>query len=498
MFNNIKQFIKHSAVYSIGNIATKGIGIITLPIYTKLISVEQFGLLGIIEITIMILVEVLTLGQANSILIFNNSSEFKNQKKSLFFTIIISVVSFNLLFLFALETLHSPLFNLLEINSSYNIYYTLGLAIIMLRVVNLLFLYKLRADEKSVFYTVVTIVKITSALTFIIYFVAYLKLELLGILYAYILSEIISFLIQLPAMLKSMIFKFNKNALNTAFSFGFPLVFGTIGIMFLNLSDRYMLQIYTDLKTVGLYDLGYRAAGVLNMFLIMPFNLTLLPAAYKKFRQPDDKRYYSKLMTYMSFVLVWAGLGLSLISEELIKVFALNSEYWPSYTVVPIIILAYIFSATRNFASLGMLLTKNTKQIAALTLLAAVLNIGLNFWLIPKYGMMASAYNTLFAFVIFHFINKIYSDKFYKITYENLKLIKIFLTGLILFFIPMIIGVNNELLFLLIKIISFSLFPIILLMLKIYEPVEIETIKKIIKNWKNPSYIKKFFNKSNK
>jgi O-antigen/teichoic acid export membrane protein len=187
------------------------------------------------------------------------------------------------------------------------------------------------------------------------------------------------------------------------------------------------------------------------------------------------------------------GLGLSLISKELIKVFALNPDYWPAFTVVPIIVLAYIFSATRNLASLGLFLTKNTKQIAWITLLAAVINIGLNFWLIPIYGMMAAAYNTLFAFIVYHILTKYFSDKQYEIEYENWKIIKIFIVGIFLYLLILYIEPENLWYFLGVKVVVFLLFPFFLYLLKTYETVEVDTVIKIFKHWKNPSNIKELF-----
>jgi len=267
-------------------------------------------------------------------------------------------------------------------------------------------LFQFRALEKSTLYTVVTLTKLFIVVLLVIFFVAVKQMGITGILYAYILSELLVLIVQLPLMMRQMQIRFNLKVVKTAFNFGIPLIFSSIGIMLLNLSDRYMLQVFTDLRTVGLYDLGYRIAGIINMFLIMPFSLTLLPSAYKVFKTEGDKRYYSKLMTYMCFVLVWAGLALSLFSKEIVGIFALNPEYNSAFIVIPIIILSYIFSATRNLASLGMFLTKNTKHIAYITISAAMLNILLNLLLIPKFGMMAAAYNTLISFILFHFITK--------------------------------------------------------------------------------------------
>ena len=160
MYNKIKQFLKHSTIYSIGNIATKGIGVITLPIYTKFISVPEFGLFGLIEISIAILVEIFTLGQANSILLFSSSIDNKDQRKSAFFSIfiVVFIIAFSALLMF--EVLKTPVLDIFNASNEIRNLYTLALLVILLRVINTLFLFQFRALEKSTLYTVVTLTKL--------------------------------------------------------------------------------------------------------------------------------------------------------------------------------------------------------------------------------------------------------------------------------------------------------------------------------------------------
>ncbi len=487
MFQNIKSILKHSSVYSVGNAAQKAIGLITLPLYSmKLTSVAEFGIFGIIDITINILVIVLTFGQPNSILMFNNSIEYKEKRKQAFFTIVTSVMFVNLLILSFLFFSRSYIFKSLFIKPEYSVYFKLGLIVVLVRVLTTILMAKLRADERSVFYTAVTLIKISAVLLLIIYFVGFAGLGIKGILLAYLMSEIIILVVLLPSTIKSMKFEFDNAVFRESVSFGLPLIFSAIGIMLLNLSDRYIIQYLKDSTNVGLYDFGYRIAGALNMFLIMPFNTALLPSAYKVYGQPNDKRYYSKLLTYMTFVGVWAGLALSLFSEEMVKILALKPDYYSSYVVVPLIVFAYVFSGMRNITSLGMMLTKKTNYIGLLTLFFASFNIALNFLLIPKYGIMAAAFTTLLSFVLFYVSAQVISNKFYPIPFENIKIIKLLLAGIVLYFASEWLSDVPYVLFIGVRVILILIFPFILLLTGFYEEVELTTLKKIFGRLNNP------------
>ena len=387
MLNKLKYFLKQSAIYSIGNLATKASGVILLPLYTTYISLAEFGILGIIDVTILILAELINLGQAQALVMLNNSDEYVNEKKRVFFTVLSSSVIICFGFI-ALGEISLPYISkIFSEPLKYHYLLRLALYIIVARVINNIYLNKLRADERSSAYTIFSVSKLLLTLCLTIYFLAYVHLKITGILYSYLISETVIIVILSIVLFKKLEPKFVKKIMFASISFGIPLIFGSLAMMLLNVSDRYIIKYFTNNAMVGLYDLGYRFAGILNMFFIMPFTLALMPQAYKMYTKEGDKRYYTKLMTYLTFGLVWLGLGISIFSKEVIKIFALNPSFWPAYKIVPIVTASYIFFGMRIIASLGMFLTKKTKYVANTTIIAAALNILLNILLIPKFGI---------------------------------------------------------------------------------------------------------------
>lgn len=482
MFKIVKHTVKHTAIYSLGNITSKLIGIVLLPLYTTHITVAEYGVLGILEITIMILTQVFILGQSHAFLRFHDLEEYKERRKSTLFTIFIFLFAIGLLINIVGQSFTLKLSSLFSKPTDFAIYFRLCFVIIFLRIIDNLFLSVLRANEKSIFYAIANTIKLIIILSFNIYFVAFVKIGIKGILYSYLIGDCILFLILFPNMLSKMIPKFDVDILKKTFTFGAPFIFGGLAYTLLNMGDRYILKLLVDYKEVGLYNLGYKVAGVLNMFLIQSFTLGLLPFAYKMYGQKGDKRYYSKMLTYFMFVLCWAGLGLSLFSKELIKLLALNSDYWEAYIVVPVIVLAYIFSGGKSVTSLGMYLTGKTKFIAYNTTFAMLLNIGLNFLLVPKYGMMGAAIATLIAFIVLYVISQIVSNRFYKIPFENRKILNLLLLSIALYFIPYLFQDMRLITNISLKILILIFFPFLLYPLKFYEEIEIETIKKTFFN----------------
>lgn len=487
MLNNLKYFFKHSFIYSFASFAAKASGIILLPLYTTYLLLGDFGELAVVDATIVVLVELVNLGMSQSLVMMNNSDEYSERKKTVFFTILSATFLFCIIFLAAGELLLPFISNWFAEPSKFYVYLRLSLYIITARIINNIFLNKLRADERSVSYTIFNVLKFILIVIFVIYFVGFLKLKVVGILYSYLFSELVIILILFPMLLKHMEFKFDRKIMYSAVVFGIPLIFSSVAMMVLNVSDRYFIKYFTGAEMAGLYDLGYRVAGVLNMFFIMPLTLTLMPQAYKMFNKEGDKRYFSKIMTYLTFILVWAGLALSIFSKEIIKIFALNPSYWPAYNIVPLIVLSYVLVGMRIVASFGMYLTKNTKYIAFTAIAAALINIILNFLFIPKFGMIAAAYTTLVSFLFLLISNFYFSNRFYHIPFENYKLLKLFFVGIAFYLIIIFINENTLILRITVKILLLVLFPYVLFIWNFYEKIELERIRGFYNKWKLPS-----------
>ncbi len=479
MLTKLKHAVKHSAVYSISNVATKAIGIILLPIYTDYFTPEQYGDLGLLLITITIISQVLVAGQGQSVIRFNNAIEYKKDKRSIFFTLTVMLISIVIVFTLLSELILPQITHLFSKPEEYYLYFRITIYIISFTILNILFLNQLRADERSVAYSSIGILKLLVTLLLTIYLIVFLEQGIEAVLYGQLAGEIINTILIIPMMIKKMDFRINKAIIPESLKFGFPLIFGALAMNLLNGSDRYVLKYLAGARDLGLYELGYKVAGVLNMFVIMPFSLTLLPMAYNYYKKDGDVRFYSKIMTYFTFILVWAGLALSMFSRELIIIFSSSSSYYPAYTVVPWITLSYVIFGMSMITSLGMYLTGKTNSVAIINLIAAGLNLALNFWLIPKLGMLGAAIDTLAAFVFLLIFSHIAGNKQYKINFEIKKLVLMLFIGISFYLLSTYIDNSTLFVSISVKVVISFIFPFILIPFNFYEENELITIKKV-------------------
>lgn len=491
MLNKLKHTAKETLIYSLGNISTKLIGLILLPLYTSHLTTEEYGIFAILEVTSQLLTVALGFRLSTAMLRFSSSEESEEKKKTVIFIALVStffsVILLNLIFqpfskelsvLFFDHDQFKSYFKILFLWSSFDIF-------------NRLFFDYLRLKNRSVFYMIVTILKVSIILVFNIYFIAYLNLGIKGIIISQLIGCIFVFIIILPKIFRSLSYKFDFSVFKEMFKYGFPLIFSGISMLLLAIGDRYILKYYLSYSEVGVYSLGYKIAGLINMLLIQSFQLGFLPIAFKMYSKPDAKRYFSKVLTYYTFILIFVSLGLVFFSKEIILLLSKKQSYVVAYTVVPIITLAFIFKGMQYVFSIGLHYAKKTQYNAYIISILVVVNMGINIVLIPQIGMYGSAVAAVISNLSMMLLFYHYSQKLYHIPFEIKKIYKLFAVGFALYGISTLSNYFNLYIGMIIKFIMLLSFPFILYLLKFYEPIEIVSIQNFYRKWRNPKSWKK-------
>ncbi len=489
MLDQLKKSFKHSGIYALGNMGNKLVGIILLPLYTNYFPVSEYGVLSICKITILILVQVFLAGLPNAYLRFQAMEKYVKREGALLFT---AFALLGLSGLFCVLTgywLSGPIGALVEDISNLAFYLQLIVLIVCLRLLANLSLAMLRAHEQSVFYAVANLLALTLNLSLNIYFIVSLSMGIEGILYAFLISDAFLMLVLLPPTVRRMTFSFDLGAARRLLSFGMPLIVSSLAGMLLSMGDRYILAYLKDTSAVGIYDLAYSLSGVITMFLLQPVALAFVPQAYKLYGKPGDKRYISKMQTYLVLGNIWFALGLAFFGEPFIQIFARDEAYWPAEAVLPALLLANVFFGGRSIVYIALLLKKRVRIAAMTVLVATLVNIALNFLLIPQWGVHGAAWATVLAYALLYVVTMYYAQGTYHIPYESPKLLKALAISIILF-----LGVEYGIgdwgyAGAALKVALFLAFPFGLYLFGTYEDIELlrlrEGIEKAKEAWQN-------------
>ncbi|MBI1933097.1 MAG: oligosaccharide flippase family protein [Ignavibacteriales bacterium] len=495
MFAELKKTLRQTAIYSLGNLTSKVIGFILLPLYTDYLSVSEYGIFAILEATSQILIGIFGFNFTTSMMRWCVSEKSADgQKKiisSTFFATFIIAVIFSLITI----PFKTELSELILSTPKFENYITILLLSVSFGILSNVPLEVIRFREKPSFYVFLNISKFVVIVLLNVYFIVYAKLGVEGIILSQLIGFIYLIIASFPFMLKNMNFSFSAKVIGEMFRFGFPLVFSTSALLALSLGDRYIIKYFMDEASVGVYSLGNKIASVINVFILQSFQVGYLPLAYKKINDENAPRYFSKVTTYLVFILMISALSLSIFGREIVKTFSLKTEYWDAYTVIPYISLAFVFRGMQYVFSLPFHFVKKTSYIAYVVVAAAVLNIAFNIIYISKYGYVAAGVVMLASYIFMTIVYYFSAKKHFFIPFEITKLFKMLFVGIILYSISLLVDNAHVLLRLPVKVILFLLFPFILYYINFYEKVELERIKGAYLKWKNPSRWKENFKK---
>ncbi|GAB4369226.1 MAG: lipopolysaccharide biosynthesis protein [Calditrichia bacterium] len=478
MLSNIRDTVKHSAIISLGKIGSKLVGFILLPIYTKEISVAGYGVLGLLEVAELIGVHILSIGMHQAMLRWHSLSRDESEKKSIVFSTFLFISLLSMAVLLSILPARRVIANYLFANPSYGDFLIYVLITILFTNLARIPQTLLRVEEKTVLFSVSIIVQFTMSLLLNIYFVAFRKMGVAGVLLAHAISSGALFLVLTPYLFKRMSLRLNFPIIREMVNFGYPFILTALSATVLNVGDRYILTKMASLTEVGLYSLGYKFSNILKIFLVDSFSLGLPIIGWKIVREDKlPKRFFSKTLTYFIFMLLWVGLVLSSFAKGIIHLFALNRDYWDAYLVVPFLASGVVFYGVQQFFYFILQIPKKTKFISIIITSAALVNVLLNVLLIPRYGMMAAAVVTvishLFAALFAYFV----SQKYYPGSYEIKRIGMLFLVSVALYFVTTLFDSYSLVMRILLKGSVLLLFPVVLLPLKFYEEKELQGIK---------------------
>jgi len=274
--------------------------------------------------------------------------------------------------------------------------------------------------------------------------------------------------------------------------YSFPLMLSSISGIILSIADRYCINFITGLSELGSYSLGYKIANSIKVLLVTSVQLSINPLIYQMMDKPGNKRFYSKIMLYFCFGVLFCVLGLSLFSKEIVYLLASsNKEYWDAYKVIPLLSFAVLFGMLKDTSLIGLNLSKKTKIIGLVTIAISILNVILNVVLISLLHSVGASIAALVSNILFFWIIYHYAQKYYYVPYEIKKIVILITLGIGIYGISLINFPIPSLFKYLLKFCLIFSMPVILYFLRFYENAELEVIKGTWRKWRNPHNWKK-------
>ena len=386
-----KDLAKNTAIVSIGKICTQLITFFLLPVYTAVLSNEEYGVVDLLNTLTSLLLPIATLQIEQGIFRYLLDCRENKEKQTTLITtvskfILVQSAICILIFLCASPFIHNEYKYFLMANLLMGILSSISLQIC-----------RGLGDNKT--YAVGSF--ITGALTVIlnVIFIVAFKLGAYGMLIATAISNL---LCAIYVFVKKKIYKYidikqnDKKLLKDIVKYSVPLIPNMISWWIVSASDRTIISAVIGVAQNGIYSAANKFSGIFST-LYSVFNLTWTESASININSEDRDEFFSKIFDFI--VRFFGSLCLGTIAVmPFVFGILVNEKFAESYYQIPILILGSVFNILVSFLGSVYVAKKLTKEIAKTSIIAAIINIVVNIALINQIGLYAASISTVIAY----------------------------------------------------------------------------------------------------
>lgn len=378
-------------IIAIGKMSTQVISVFLLPLYTSILSTEQYGVYDLIVTITTFLAPVVTLLMEEAMFRFlidcKTKKEIKNVISQTFSYIIRSTIMFTII--------------IAVIGITFKIPYT-GIFIIYLIAVIIMLLMNAitRGLGRIKLYSLANV--LLSLLTIIlnVVFIACVQIGMEGLLWSVIISNII---VSIFLFVRLKVYKFisikkvNKNkTMKEMVKYSFPLVPNSLSWTIINLSDRLIVSSVLGTAANGVYSMAYKFPNYMDTLYSFFYTAWKESASKALNDDGDARRFYNSIYRTVKNFMYAIVAGLIACLPFALPIL-IKGEFQDAYNYIPVLIIATYFSNMSSFFGGIFTAYKNTKIMGTTTLVSAVINIIVNIVLIKFIGIWAATLSTLIA-----------------------------------------------------------------------------------------------------
>lgn len=430
-YKMISRPVKASFWAIVCSVIQKCISFITTPIFTRILTTEQYGICSLFDswFTIIILFTSLSI-YANS---FNNAMIKYESKKDEYISASLSLILIiSLIFSFVCICYSSFFSNITGL--SVTLLYTMMLQLIFVPSYSV-WMSKKRF-EFEYFGPIITTLIIS-------FFCPVLGIIAVNITEYKAEAKIIAF--ALPQVILGIVFFiysfikgkkiFDKEIWKYVLKLNIPLIPFYLSSIVLVQADRIMIGKLVGTSEVAIYSLAYTLSLVMTM-VNNAINQSLMPYIYKKIKAKEYKNINS-IVTIMCLIVASFNILVMLIGPELIAFFG-NREYIMAKWIVPPVAASVFIIFVYQMFGIILMYWEKTKEMVACSSVIAILNIVLNYFGIKIFGYISAGYTTLISYMILCIV---YYIQYKKIIIKHLNSYKLFnLTAIIVISICVLIS----------------------------------------------------------
>lgn len=401
--NRKKYLIKNTIIFTLGNLGTKLISFFLVPLYTSVLSTDQYGTVDLITTIIMIAVPIIFLNIGESVMRFalDKDADLNGIMSIGFCAAVFSIIPGVII---AIATrFYNPIAN-------YSVYiffysFTMGVSQILLCY--------LRGREMLVKYSIGNILQTFFIALFNILFLLRLKKGIEGYFMSYVLAyTVVIFYCIVVSDVKQVLrfFHINKSLAKEMIKYSVVLIPNSFMWWIMNSSDRIMVTSMVGIAANGIYAISYKLPSIISTMASI-FNQAWSYSAIKEEGAKDETEYNNKILKMMVVFMMTIGIAIITISKLFLEVYV-SKEYYEAWKYIPFLTIGCVYMTFGSFVATSYTVHKDSFGFLFSSIFGAVLNIVLNFVLIPILDVYGAAIATCTSYIAVFLFRLIHTKKY--------------------------------------------------------------------------------------
>jgi len=355
----LKAFFKDLSIYGLVPVFGKFISILLLPLYTRLLSSEDYGAQDVLVQLAIFMSFAICLELYSGIGRYyytkgDNLEKARLVSSGLWFTVFNALIICSLVLLFK-ERIYSLFFT----GTEYRIAFSLALLWAPISAVYTYLLVMMRFEKRAKLYLVLVNIQLLIRILSTIGLVAIFRLGVTGIILGHVLAEISAVVMFLVVLRKRMTFVFEYSDIRQSLRFSLPLVPAVLAIAFEKPLVRYLVSYNLSLSDLGIFTIALQISMLLS-FLHSGLSMVWQPYLYDML---NKKGYETEINRIYSVLLGFSGLICSLVilNSRLILNILTQPEYYPAVGIIGFISIKSVIEILRTVAGCGPMIAKRTE-----------------------------------------------------------------------------------------------------------------------------------------
>ena len=421
MLAQIRRLGTDTAIYGISTVVGRFLSFLLVPFYTNVLRPGENGIAANVYSIIAFLNVVWVYGMESAYFKYSSTGEIGTPRQN-FSTPFVSLCATSLVLSGIMAAFSPSVSGWMSVPATRSVIVLYAAGILLLDTFAIVPFASLRMDRKPVLFASLKVLNIVVNVgcNLVLLLVFHAGVE--GIFLSGLIASALTLLALVPTILRQFTWDFSVPLYRALMRFGLPYVPAGLAAIVIQVIDRPIMLLLTNLAVVGIYQMNYRL-GIFMMLVVSMYDFAWRPFFLSHASEPGAKDLFARALTYCVAGMAGVFLAVSMFIGDLVRIrvfgrYIIHPDYWGGLSIVPVVLLAYMFLGIYNNLVAGVYIEKKTQRLPMITLAGAVVNIGANFLLIPIMGMMGGALATLLAYAVMALVLYVDVRNFYPVRYE--------------------------------------------------------------------------------